>query len=107
MGIAEIEAKILEEAELEAERIKRKAESEAHQIETKAEHQIKELQQKIKTESQKKAEEVKRSILTPAHLFAKKRLLLEKHKILDEVFAGAKEEVRENKLIEVAKVLYG
>ena len=107
MGIAEIEAKILEEAEAEAERIREKAEAEVSRIEAEAREKSEKIRQDILSKAKRSAEDLNRAITTPARLNAKKILLTEKHKIIDEVFAGARPQVREEKLMEVARKLYG
>ncbi|MGB9612770.1 MAG: V-type ATP synthase subunit E family protein [Candidatus Margulisiibacteriota bacterium] len=107
MGLAEIEKRILFEAEAEAHRIKKSAEELAEEIKAKGRLQAEELRQQILGEFQKKAEEEKKAIVIPAKLWAKKRILQEKHHILDEVFAKVPKEIREEKEIEVAKILYG
>jgi vacuolar-type H+-ATPase subunit E/Vma4 len=107
MGIAEIEAKILEEAEEEAERIREKAEAEVLKIEAEAREKSGKLRQEILLKAKRSAEDLNRAITTPARLNAKKTLLTEKHKIIDGVFAGAELNIREEKLMEVARKLYG
>jgi len=107
MGIAEIEAKILEEAEAEAERIREKAEAGVLKIEAEAREKSGKIRQDILSRAKRSAEDLNRAITTPARLNAKKILLTVKHKIIDEVFAGAKPKVREEKLMEVARKLYG
>lgn len=107
MGIAEIEKRILGEAEAEADKIKIKAEEEAAEIEAAGRIKAEEIRRQILAEAKRKAEEEKRAILVPARLASKKKLLEEKHKILNEVFAGISPEVREKKEMEAAKLLYG
>ncbi|KAF0135115.1 MAG: V-type H+-transporting ATPase subunit E [Candidatus Saganbacteria bacterium] len=107
MGIAEIKAKILEEAEIEAKQILEKAEAGAREIEREAKEKAEIITAKMLEEGKKKAEAFKRSIITPVRLEAKKKLLEEKHKILDTVFSGAPAETKEKYFIEAAKILYG
>ena len=107
MGIAEIEKEILKEAEAEADKIRRQAKGEASRIEAEAHHKANQLRQKMLAEAELKAEEVKTSILVPARLESKKKLLEEKHRLLESVFAGLPEKVREEREAEVIKILYG
>jgi len=107
MSFAEIEKRIINEAEAEAEKIRKTAEEEAAEIETKGKEKAEKLRRQILAEAQKKAEEEEKAILVPARLAARKRLLEEKHKILNEVFSRLSPEVREKKEIEVAGFLYG
>jgi vacuolar-type H+-ATPase subunit E/Vma4 len=107
MGLAEIEKRIIFEAEAEAHRIRRSAEELAEEIIAKGRVQAEELRQKILLEAAKKAKEMKESILVPARLEAKKKILEEKRKILEEVLADLPLEIKEEKEIEVAKILYG
>lgn len=107
MGLAEIEKKILKEAEAEAEKISQSAREEALRVENEARQRAEVLRQQIIAEAKIKAEELKKEILVPARLAAKSRLLEEKQKMLEEVFSGLSSEIREKKEIEVAKLLYG
>ncbi len=107
MGLADIEKRIIEEAEAEARKIKNRAAEELSRIEAEAEKTAEEGRGQILAEARQKAEEEKKAILVPVRLAAKARLLEEKHRILEEVFTGTAPEVREKKEIEVAKLLYG
>lgn len=107
MGLAEIENKILEEAETEAKKIREQAAEESAQIGNEAKSKAESLRRQIITEAKKKAEEETKAILVPARLAAKKNILQEKHKILGEVFSGLPQNIREEKEIEVANYIYG
>lgn len=107
MGIAEIKKKILDEAQGQARKIRSEAEKEIVRGLAEAKLQADELRGKILNEGVRQAEEVKRAILTPVRLLAKQRLLVEKHHLLDQVFADFSPEIREKKEVEVAKFLYG
>lgn len=107
MGIAEIKKKILDEAEEKAARLRAETEKEIARGLAEAKLQADELHRKIITEGTRQAEEGKRALLTPERLLAKQRLLEEKHRLLDLVFAGLSPEIREKKEIEVARFLYG
>lgn len=107
MGLADIEKKIIEEAEAEARKVKDRTAEEAARIEAAAKKAAEAERRQIMDEARQKAEEEKKTILVPVRLAAKARLLQEKHRILEEVFAGIPPEVREKKEIEVAKSLYG
>ena len=107
MGIDEIKKKILEEAQGRAAGLRAEVDKEIAARQAEAERQAEELRRKIVTEGARRAEEEKRTLLTPVRLLAKQRLLEEKHRLLDQVFAGCSPEVREKKEIEVARYLYG
>jgi vacuolar-type H+-ATPase subunit E/Vma4 len=107
MGIADIQKQILEEAEAEAEKLRQKAGVEVQIIEEQGHRAAKEKKVAVLAQARRGAEEKTRSILTPARLQAKKMVLEEKHRLLDEVFKGASEEVREANLIKAAEFLYG
>lgn len=107
MGLADIEKKIIEEAEAQARMIKSRAAEEISRIEEEAKEKAREIHAIILREAKQSALEVKTGILVPARLAAKARILQEKHKILDEYFAGVSPEAREKKEIEAAKKLYG
>lgn len=107
MGLEEIKAKIIEEAKIEAEKIKKAADEEASRIEADAGTQADRLSNMILQEAKARAEAERLARLVPSRLAARKKLLEEKHKILNEVFAGCSAEIKEAKEIEVAKFLYG
>lgn len=107
MGIAEIQKQILEEAGAEAEKIRQKTEAEVKIIEEQGRQAAKGKKAEILAQARRLAEEKTRSILTPARLQAKKMVLEEKHRLLDEVFKGAGAEVKEANLIKAAEFLYG
>lgn len=107
MALEEIIKKISEESTLESEKIINKAESEAKKLILEAKEEAEAMKKEILKTAHKKAEGVKRSILTPARLEAKKMVLEEKNRILDEVFKGMPKEKREKNEIKVAKFIYG
>jgi len=107
MGIAEIKNRILSEAEVKAKKRRQETEKEIKKLLAEAQLKAADLRGKILAEGEKRAEEEKRAILTPVRLQAKKMLLEEKHRLLNEVFAGSSPEIREKKEIKVAKFLYG
>lgn len=106
MGINEIEKKILEEAEQEAFNIKKEAKAKALQIakefKSKAEAQYKDIVNNAKI----KAEGLKKSILVPARLEARKNILKAKHELLDQVFHGISSKKREENLEKTANFLF-
>ena len=105
MGLAEIEKRILEEAESAAEKIRQLAAEEADKLEAAAKVQAQTVRDKILQQAGQKAAEERTAILVPARLLAKRKILEEKHRILDEVFAGLAPEIREQKEVEVAQWL--
>jgi vacuolar-type H+-ATPase subunit E/Vma4 len=107
MGLAEIEAKILEEAALEVRKIKRTAAEEVARIRAEAEKEAAKIRSEILQETLKLAEEEKLSRLVPTRLAARRALLEEKHRILNEVFFNCSTSVKEEREIEVGKLLYG
>lgn len=107
MGIAEIQKQIIEEAEAEAEKIRQKTETEVKIIEEQGHNAASRKKVEVLAQARRMAEERTRSILTPARLTAKKMVLQEKHRLLDEVFKGASEEMKEANLIKAAEFLYG
>lgn len=107
MGLADIEKRIIEEAEAEARKIKSRSAEETSRLEAEAKKTAEAQRRQILAEAGQKAEEEKKAILVPVRLAAKARLLEEKHRILEEVFAGVPPEGREKKEIQVAKLLYG
>ena len=107
MGIKELEKKILGDQNKEAEKIINSATEKADAVIREAEAKAEQLKQEARRESLKSAENLKRSILTPARLNANKKILEAKREILDQILRSCPEEKRETKEIEVAKYLYG
>ncbi len=106
MGIQDIENRILKEAALEANNITKEAQNKATAIIKQYQAQADEEYNKITKDSHRKAETLKKSILVPARLEAKKALLAAKHKILDEVFKGISPQKKEELLSKVASYLF-
>lgn len=107
MGLAEIQKRILETAQNEAEEMLTKAKNEAAAIVKEGEQKAQARYDELIEEARQKARLIKQGLLTPARLEAKKLILSEKQKLMDQVFKGVDHKVREEKEIEVAKVLYG
>ncbi|MFA5103911.1 MAG: hypothetical protein WC527_01875 [Candidatus Margulisiibacteriota bacterium] len=107
MGIKEIEEKIISEAEEKALEIKKKCDLVVSKIRDEALTKADAIKVEFLARGKKLAEEEKRSIVIPARLEAKKRVLEEKRRILDSALAAFPEKHREEKEIEVAKILYG
>jgi vacuolar-type H+-ATPase subunit E/Vma4 len=107
MGLAEIEEKILAEAEEAAARIIAQAETEAKHLAGAANVRAEADRENILAQAHRDAEAARQAILVPARLAAKRKLLEEKHRLLDQVFAGVAPAVREEKELEVAKFIYG
>ena len=106
MGIKEIEQKILEEAEKEAQKIKADADAKASEIADAAKVRAEAAYQDIISKAKVKAEGLKKSILVPARLEARKNILSAKHEILNEAFAGFSHKKREENLEKVANILF-
>lgn len=107
MGLPEIEAKIREEASLEAGSIIEKAKREAQSLIKEAAEKAFSLKKELLEKGKKEAEKLKRALLTPEKLESRKKILEEKQRILDEVFKGLPLKIREEKEVEIAKFLYG
>jgi vacuolar-type H+-ATPase subunit E/Vma4 len=107
MGLAEIEKEIDREASAEAVKIKAKGQEEAARIVSEAHAAASKLRHELLAEAAREAEEAKLAIVVPARLEAKKKMLAEKHRILDELFAGLSDQVRQAKEAEAIKILYG
>jgi len=107
MGFAEIEKKILDSARAEAQKILKEAQVKASKIKAEGKLTAQNSYDELIRAAHKKADDIKRSLLTPARLVAKKDLLSVKQEIMDEVFKGIPQKIREEKEIEVAEILYG
>jgi len=107
MSIKDIENKIKQDTKAEADKIIAEAKNQAAQIIKEAQNKAAKEKEIILLNGKKEAEIIKRSLITPAKLEAKKKILEEKHNILNQVFKGKSKETREKKEIEVAKVLFG
>ena len=107
MGFADIEKKILDSAQAEAQKILKEAQAQAAEILSQGKLNAQNRYDELVKEAHKKADDIKRSLLIPARLEAKKELLSVKQEIMDEVFKGIPQKIREEKEIEVAEILYG
>ncbi|MBU0630107.1 MAG: hypothetical protein KKC80_04215 [Candidatus Margulisbacteria bacterium] len=107
MGLLEIEAKIIGEAEAKAAVINSEAAKEAAEIAAAAKLRAGILREELLDQVRSSAEEEKKAIVVPARLLLKQRLLEEKHRQLDRLFAGIDPAVRDKKESEVVKLLYG
>jgi V/A-type H+-transporting ATPase subunit E len=107
MGLAAIEKRILDSAQAEAEQILREAREEAQRIEAGARERSQERYNVLAAEAQHKADGLTRRLLTPERLESKKLILAAKQEIMDSVFKGIPAQIREQKEIKVAEVLYG
>ncbi|OGC10962.1 hypothetical protein A3K48_00250 [candidate division WOR-1 bacterium RIFOXYA12_FULL_52_29] len=107
MGLLEIEAKIIGEAEAKAGEIKTGADKEAAAIIAAAKARSAAIREEMLGQARQQAEEEKKGIVVPARLLLKQRLLEEKHRQLDRLFSGIDPSVREEKESEVIKILYG
>ena len=106
MTIKNIEDKIIEEAQAEALEIKKRAQAEASEISKQYSDKSKKEYDQLIKQAHKKADALKKSILVPARLDAKKELLKAKHEILDQLFQGVDLKKREASLEKVASQLF-
>jgi len=117
MGIQEIEAQILEDAQAQAGQIKKEADKTIQDIEKVHAQKKAALISQISRETEQKSQAMERSILVPARLKAKKSILEEKQKIITQVYAeigkaknlskAELEMIREKSEVKVASILYG
>jgi V/A-type H+-transporting ATPase subunit E len=116
MSIHEIEKKILEDAQEEAARINKESQAAIQRLDkTHAEKRV-ELKSASARQSNNHAEDIKRSIIVPARLEARKALLEAKQKILGKIYAEVKKEkklseaelakIREETEVQAAQVLF-
>lgn len=116
MSILEIEKKILEDAQEEAARIKKEAQGSIQRLEkTHADKRVG-LKGVSTRQSRNRAEDVKRSIIVPARIEARKALLEAKQKILGKIYTEIKKEkklsaaelakVREETEVQAARILF-
>ncbi|OGC05918.1 hypothetical protein A2230_00210 [candidate division WOR-1 bacterium RIFOXYA2_FULL_36_21] len=106
MALSDIENKIKQDTNIEAENIISEAKSQAMQIIKEAEARAEKERDEILFSGKKEAEDLKRAFITPFKLESKKKILEEKRKILDLIFEGKSKDLKEKKEIEVAKVLF-
>jgi V/A-type H+-transporting ATPase subunit E len=85
--------KILADAKAEAEKIKKQAEEKEAAEQAKLDEQLSEFRKQTDIIAQKAGEEKKAHLLAAARMDIAKQLLAEKRKILDEVFAQARQQV--------------
>lgn len=106
MALADIEKKILAEAEEKAMEIIGSAGAVAAEIISSAKEKgVRIIDDEVKR-SLKKAEDAKRVVIIPARLEAKKKVLEEKRKHLEALLATVREDDRERKEIELGRFLY-
>lgn len=89
MAIEDIEKRILEEASVDSEKLRKQAEDKKAMILRKAEEQAKEEEKGIFKKAASSAEAEKRAILTPLRLKAKRDILKAKQDIIDSAFRDA------------------
>lgn len=109
MSIKEIEQKIIEQAEAEAKKIEQENNSAIKELEKTHAQKKAALAEENKLESEQKAAAVKRAVLVPARLKAKKELLEAKQSIVAQIYSEAKKskgltEAEANKLREETEV---
>jgi len=97
MGIEDIEKKILDEAREESSRIRAEGQRKLSGFQKETLARAEALRAQILEEGKLKAEEKKRSILIPARLEAKKAILNQKRKFIDQVF----EEVLKEEIVKI------
>ena len=107
MSLIEIEKRILAEAQVEARKIHEESEHSMKILDAAHYRKIEELRAQILKDAKRRAEEMKTSILVPARLKHKKAVLLEKQKIMNELYRGRPEQVREETEIRAARILFG
>ena len=93
MAIKDIKAKIISDAEIEANKIINEATNKAKEIEEEAEKEARDIKSKILKRINQEILFKKGKIITEANLEAKKTVLLEKIKIIDETFKKALENI--------------
>jgi V/A-type H+-transporting ATPase subunit E len=93
MAIKDIKAKIISDAEIEANKIINEATNKAKEIKEEAEKEGRDIKSKILKRINQEILFKKGKIITEANLEAKKTILLEKIKIMDETFKKALENI--------------
>jgi V/A-type H+-transporting ATPase subunit E len=93
MAIKDIKAKIISDAEIEANKIINEATNKAKEIKEEAEKEGRDIKSKILKRINQEILFKKGKIITEANLEAKKTILLEKIKIIDEIFKKALENI--------------
>lgn len=116
MGIKEIEEKLLAEAQAKAGEIENASGAELEKLKKSREEQNRGTREKMLDAARMQAESVKRSILVPARIKAKKALLEAKQKILGGIYAEIGKEkyltpaeleaLREKTEIKAAQILF-
>jgi len=94
MEAEQVVEKILSDARVEAERIKRQADEKEASEQAKLDEQLDEYKKQTKILAQKAAEEKKAHILAAARMEIAKEFLAEKRKILDEIFTQAQTQLQ-------------
>jgi len=93
MTIKDINNKIISDARIQAEKIIAQAEDNANNIIKKGRKEADDIKKKILYKFNQEASLKKSKILTEANLEARKTILLEKQKIMEDVFANASESI--------------
>ncbi len=93
MDAENVVAKILADASAEAEKIKRQAQEKQAAEQAKLDEQLAQYKRQTDALAQKAAEEEKSHLLAAARMQIAKELLMEKRKILDEVFEQARRQL--------------
>ena len=93
MAIKDIKAKIISDAEIEANKIINEATDKTKEIKEEAEKEARDIKSKILKKINQEILFKKGKIITEANLEAKKTVLLEKIKIIDETFKKALENI--------------
>jgi V/A-type H+-transporting ATPase subunit E len=93
MDAENVVAKILADANSEAEKIKRQAQEKQSAEQAKLDEQLRQYQKQTDALAQKAAEDEKSHLLAAARMQIAKELLIEKRRILDEVFEQARRQL--------------
>lgn len=94
MEAEQVVEKILSDARAEAEKIKKQADEKKADEQARLDEQLNEYRKQTETLAQKAAEEKKSHLLAAARMDIAKEFLGEKRRILDEVFAQAREQLQ-------------
>jgi len=107
MALEDIKNKILSDVKAEAGAILSQAREEAQKLKEDFEKRAEIERENILAKARKKAEQIDLQIMIPARLARKSALLKAKHEMLDKVFKDKPQKLREEKELEVVKILYG
>lgn len=94
MEAEQVVEKILSQAKVEAEKILAEAKAKASEEESKLASELDEYRQQTKTLAEKAAADRKMRMLAAARMDMRKELTAAKNAVLDEVFAGAAEQIK-------------